>query len=77
MIERSQPRVWEWTESEHRDGRTRFAILKGGSDHVVTGSDWYVDGGDVRPERSLKLLLAGGALQRSPSIGFRLAVDLP
>ncbi len=64
-----------WTESEHRDGRTRFAILKGGSDHVVAGSEWYVDGGDVRPERSLKLLLVGGGLQRSPSIGFRLAVD--
>jgi hypothetical protein len=77
VIERGEPRVWEWTESEHRDGRTRFAILKGGSDHVVAGSDWYVDGGDVRPERSLKLLLVGGALQRSPSIGFRLAVDLP
>ncbi len=76
VIERGEPRVWEWTESEHRDGRTRFAILKGGSDHVVAGSDWYVDGGDVRPERSLKLLLVGGGLQRSPSIGFRLAVDL-
>jgi formylglycine-generating enzyme len=77
VIERGEPRVWEWTESEHRDGRTRFAILKGGSDHVVAGSDWYVDGGDVRAERSLKLLLVGGGLQRSPSIGFRLAVDLP
>jgi sulfatase modifying factor 1 len=77
VIERPQPRVWEWTESEHRDGRTRFAILKGGSDHVVSGSDWYVDGGDVRPERSLKLLLVGAGLQRSPWIGFRLAVDLP
>ena len=77
VIARGEPRVWEWTESEHRDGRTRFAILKGGSDHVVAGSDWYVDGGDVRPERSLKLLLVGGGLQRSPSIGFRLAVDLP
>jgi formylglycine-generating enzyme len=76
VIERGEPRVWEWTESEHRDGRTRFAILKGGSDHVVAGSDWYVDGGDVRPERSLKLLLVGEGLQRSPSIGFRLAVDL-
>jgi hypothetical protein len=76
VIERSSPRVWEWTESEHRDGRTRFAILKGGSDFAATGSDWYVDGGDVRPERSLKLLLVGGRLQRSPSIGFRLAVDL-
>ena len=29
------------------------------------------------PEHSLKLLLVGGGLQRSPSIGFRLAVDLP
>jgi formylglycine-generating enzyme len=77
VLERAEPRVWEWTESEHRDGRTRFAILKGGADHAVTGSDWYVDGGDVRPERSLKLLLVGGSLQRSPSIGFRLAVDLP
>ena len=41
----------------------------------VEGSEWYVDGGDARPERSLKLLLVGGGLQRSPSIGFRLAVD--
>jgi sulfatase modifying factor 1 len=77
VLERAVPRVWNWTESEHRDGRTRFAILKGGSDHAFAGSDWYVDGGDVRPERSLKLLLVGGDLQRSPSIGFRLAVDRP
>jgi sulfatase modifying factor 1 len=76
VIERAEPRVWEWTESEHRDGRTRFAILKGGSDFAATGSDWYVDGGDIRPERSLKLLLVGGAMQRSASIGFRLAADL-
>jgi hypothetical protein len=77
VIRRSEPRVWEWTESEHSDGRTRFAILKGGSDFAVTGSDWYVDGGDVRPERSLKLLLMGKEMLRSPNIGFRLAVDLP
>src|SRR5439155_16770960 len=66
VLERGELRVWEWTESEHRDGRTRFVILKGGSDHAVAGSDWYVDGGDARPERSLKLLLVGGGLQRSP-----------
>jgi len=40
-------------------------------------TDEGVDGGDVRPERSLKLLLVGCGLQRSPSIGFRLAVDRP
>ncbi len=77
LLGRAEPLVWNWTESEHRDGRTRFAILKGGSHVEVTGSDWYADGGALPPEHSLKLLLAGGGLQRSPAIGFRLAVDLP
>jgi formylglycine-generating enzyme len=76
LLERVEPRVWNWTESEHRDGRTRFAILKGGSDYEATGSDWYADGGARGPEHSLKLLLVAEDLQRSPSIGFRLAVDL-
>ncbi len=77
LLERAEPLVWNWTESEHRDGRTRFAILKGGSHVELTGSDWYADGGEQPPERSLKLLLVGGDLQRSPAIGFRVAVDLP
>jgi hypothetical protein len=75
LLEHAEPRVWNWTESEHSDGRTRFAILKGGSAYRAEGSDWYVDGGPQPPEFSLKLLLAG-PLQRSPRIGFRLAVDL-
>ncbi len=74
-LERNQPLVWNWTESEHSDGRTRFAILKGGSAFRAEGSDWYVDGGPQPPEFSLQLLLAG-PLQRSDRIGFRLAVDL-
>ena len=77
VLDLSGPRVWNWTESEHSDGRTRFAILKGGSDWVAEGSDWYVDGGPQEPAYSLKLLLLGGGLARSPRIGFRLAVDLP
>ena len=76
LLEFSGARVWNWTESEHFDGRTRFAILKGGSDWVAAGSDWYVDGGPQEPAYSLKLLLLGGGLARSPRIGFRLAVDL-
>ncbi len=76
VLERLEPRVWNWTESEHRDGRTRFVILKGGSHYEAAGSDWYADGGERGPEHSFKLLLVGGGLQRSPSIGFRLAVDL-
>ena len=77
VLDLSGPRVWNWTESEHSDGRTRFAILKGGSDWEAEGSDWYVDGGPQESSYSLKLLLLGGGLARSPWIGFRLAVDLP
>jgi len=77
LLERAEPLVWNWTESEHADGRTRFAILKGGSSWVAEGSDWYVDGGPQEPRYSLKLLLLGGGLARSAQIGFRLAVDLP
>jgi formylglycine-generating enzyme len=76
LLERAEPLVWNWTESEHTDGRTRFAILKGGSAWRAEGSDWYVDGGPQEPRYSLKLLLPGGGLARSPRIGFRLAVDL-
>jgi hypothetical protein len=76
VLDLSGPRNWNWTESEHSDGRTRFAILKGGSDWEAEGSDWYVDGGPQEPSYSLKLLLLGGGLARSQRIGFRLAVDL-
>jgi hypothetical protein len=76
LLERLTPIVWNWTESEHSDGRTRFAVLKGGSAYAAEGSDWYVDGGVRGPGYSLQLLLLGGGLSRSSRIGFRLAVDL-
>lgn len=69
---RRQPEVWNWTDSEHSDGRTRFVMLKGGSAHRSEGSDWYVDGGVQRPEFALKLLLPGLGQDASPSIGFRV-----
>lgn len=75
-FERSTPAVWNWTESEHSDGITRFVMLKGGSDHESIGSDWYTDGGVRPPEFSLKYLLAGLGVEASLSIGFRLAWDL-
>lgn len=73
---RGTPVVWNWTESEHTDGVTRFVMLKGGSDYESVGSDWYVDGGARPPEFSLKLLLTGLGVERSTNIGFRLAWDL-
>ncbi|WP_205857122.1 SUMF1/EgtB/PvdO family nonheme iron enzyme [Phytoactinopolyspora endophytica] len=76
VLERGLPVVWNLTESEHTDGRTRFYILKGGSDWCAEGSDWYFDG-DVRgPEFSAKYLRSGAGLDRSPSVGFRCVVDI-
>jgi hypothetical protein len=73
---RAEPSVWNWTESEHSDGITRFAVLKGGCDFEAAGSEWYFDGGPRSPEFSAKLLLAGLGVERSASIGLRLAWDL-
>ncbi|MCC3763403.1 SUMF1/EgtB/PvdO family nonheme iron enzyme [Glycomyces sp. TRM65418] len=75
-FQRRTPAVWNWTESEHSDGITRFAMLKGGGDYRAEGSDWYADGGRREPSFSLKLLLAGLGVERSSAIGFRLAWDL-
>ncbi|WP_435742587.1 SUMF1/EgtB/PvdO family nonheme iron enzyme [Microbacterium sp. PMB16] len=69
---RRVPEVWNWTESEHSDGRTRFVMLKGGSAHRSEGSDWYFDGGVKPAEFSAKLLLPGLGQDASPSIGFRV-----
>ena len=76
LLDRATPLVWNLTESEHRDGRSRFAILKGGCRSVAAPSDWYVESGPMPPERSVKLVLCGAGLLRSPNIGFRCAVDL-
>jgi hypothetical protein len=69
--------VREWTESEHRDGRTRWVVLKGATAAAVEGSPWYLDGGPLPPEWSIRLLLTGGGTARSAAVGFRCAVDLP
>jgi sulfatase-modifying factor enzyme 1 len=76
LLERLEPLVWNWTESEHSDGRTRFSILKGGSAWMAEGSDWYVDGGPQEPAYSLQVPLLGAGLGRSSRVGFRLALDL-
>lgn len=74
---RGERPVWEWTESEHRDGRTRWAILKGGSWYAAEGSDWYFDGGPREPEWAARYLLTQAGTSRTSTIGFRCAVDLP
>ncbi|MFN8375899.1 MAG: SUMF1/EgtB/PvdO family nonheme iron enzyme [Anaerolineae bacterium] len=68
--------VWEWTESERSDGRTRFAILKGGSYYHAVGSEWYADGGAQTNDFAAKFLLMYPGLDRCATIGFRCVVDL-
>jgi hypothetical protein len=82
-IERRSPLCWNLTNSEQSDGRTRFLILKGGSDFNVRNgqgakstsgiaeSDWYVDGSKRASSWVEKLLLMGLGLARSENISFR------
>ncbi|MEH1168672.1 SUMF1/EgtB/PvdO family nonheme iron enzyme [Micromonospora sp. CPCC 205539] len=76
LLVRREPLVWNLTESEHSDGRTRFVILKGGAGYQAEGSDWYFDGGPQPADVSVKLVLTGAGLTRSDQVGFRCAVDL-
>ncbi|MGW5714632.1 formylglycine-generating enzyme family protein [Amycolatopsis sp. NPDC003865] len=76
-LRRGTPAVWNWTESEHSDGRTRFVMLKGGSDYRAGSSEWYVEGGVKDPDYTVKLLLPGLGLARSATVGFRCAWEVP
>lgn len=69
-------RVWNWTESERSDGRTRWCIIKGGSDYQARGSIWYADGGVQDPSFSAKFIFVWPGLDRCGTIGFRCAADL-
>lgn len=75
LVQRRTPLVWNWTESEHSDGRSRYVMVKGGSWFRAEGSDWYLDGGPQPAEVTVKLLLLGAGLARSSCIGFRCAAD--
>jgi formylglycine-generating enzyme required for sulfatase activity len=68
--------TWEWTESEYSDGRTRFAILRGGSFYKAEGSVWYTDGGPQSCRFGMKFLLMWPGLDRCATVGFRCAVGL-
>ncbi len=68
--------VWELTESERSDNRTRFCILKGGSYYRAAGSEWYADGGAQPNAFGAKFLLSWPRLDRCATIGFRCAVDV-
>jgi formylglycine-generating enzyme required for sulfatase activity len=68
--------VWQWTESERSDGRTRFCIIRGGAWFAAKGSNWYVDGGPRPANFATKFLMTWPGLDRCSTIGFRCAADL-
>ncbi len=63
--------VWEWTESERTDGRTRFCMIRGGSYYTAQGSHWYMDGGPQPADFAAKFLLLWPGLDRCATVGFR------
>lgn len=67
--------VWQWTESERSDGRTRFCIIRGGAFFEAKGSNWYVDGGPRQADFATKFILMWPGLDRCHTIGFRCVVD--
>ena len=68
--------VWQWTESERSDGRTRFAMIRGGGWFNAKGSQWYVSGGPKPVNYSAKMLLMWPGLERCATVGFRCVADL-
>jgi len=68
--------VWQWTNSERSDGRTRFCILRGGGWFTAKGSGWYVDGGPRPANFATKFLMTWPGLDRCGTIGFRCVADL-
>jgi formylglycine-generating enzyme required for sulfatase activity len=68
--------VWQWTESQRSDGRTRFCIIRGGAFYAARGSGWYVDGGPHPANLATKFLMTWPGLDRCSTIGFRCAADL-
>ena len=68
--------VWQWTQSERSDGRTRFCIIRGGSFFKAEGSSWYADGGPQPCNFGAKFILMWPGLDRCATIGFRCVVDV-
>jgi formylglycine-generating enzyme required for sulfatase activity len=70
--------VWEWTESERNDGRTRFAILRGGTwfqSNLDGSGKWYADSGVQQCDFAMKFLLMWPGLDRCSTLGFRCVAD--
>ncbi len=68
--------TWEWTESEHSDGHTRFVMIRGGSYLPPSTSEWIIPKGPRPNQFHAKYILTGGGMDRSESISFRTIAEM-
>jgi len=72
-LSRGPKPVWNWTDNEYGDGRTRYSLIRGGSWYEAHGSGWYADGGVKSPQFAAKFIHIWPGVDRCETIGFRVA----
>jgi formylglycine-generating enzyme required for sulfatase activity len=68
--------TWEWTESECENRHTRYAVLKGGSYFIASGSIKYTASGAQPCAAREKMILMAPSMDRCSTIGFRCVKDV-
>ena len=67
--------VWQWTASLMDNGRQLTVMLRGGSWYVPPKGRWWTPGGPRRITENYPLPLAGPAMNRLATVGFRCVKD--
>ena len=67
--------VWQWTASLMDNGRHLTVMLRGGSWYRPPKGRWWVPGGPRRITENYPLPLAGPAMNRLATVGFRCVKD--
>src|SRR5690606_7453830 len=67
--------VWQLTSDVYVEGDYRFVMSRGGSFYHPTSSWWYMNNGPRPLNEHQVLLLVSPGFDRSPTVGFRCAVD--
>lgn len=67
--------VWQWTASLMDNGRQLTVMLRGGSWYMPPKGRWWTPGGPRRITENYPLPLAGPAMDRLATVGFRCVKD--
>ena len=67
--------VWQWTASLMDNGHELTVMLRGGSWYVPPKGRWWTPGGPQRITQNYPLPLAGSAMNRLATVGFRCVKD--